>query len=51
MVPFIKSEKTQAIITLILLPRAMINYVPHALVKIYLVAQLVLLSITMKQAM
>lgn len=33
------------------LSRAKINHVPHAFVKIYVVIQLILLSITMKQAM
>lgn len=42
-------KDTGTIITPILLSRVIINYGPHALVKIYLVIQLILLCVTMKQ--
>ena len=50
-VPLIKMGKTKDKNYIHTLARAKINHVPHAFVKMYLVIQLILLSITMKQAM
>lgn len=49
--PLIEKGKTKDKNFTHILSRAKINHVPHASVKIYLVIQLILLSITMKQVM